>query len=140
MAKTLTTIFGILLTLLGVLGFVSNPLIGANAMFVADAIHNSIHIVLGAVLLIVAFWASESSIFWLKVMGAVVFLLGLIGILTVPATGGSLLGIATTNGASDWFHLIFGVVIFAAGMYGKDAMSSGMPPMSSMPSNPGRMM
>lgn len=140
MAKTLTIIFGILLALLGFLGFVSNPLIGANAMFAADAMHNSIHIILGAILLIVAFWASESSAFWLKVMGAVVFLLGLIGILTIPSTGGSLLGIANTNGSSDWFHLIFGVALFAAGMYSKDTMSSGMPPMSSTPSNPGRMM
>jgi hypothetical protein len=140
MAKTLTFIFGIILVLLGILGFVSNPLIGANALFAADTIHNLIHIVLGGVLLAVAFWASESSMLWLKVIGAVVFLLGLIGVLTVPSTGGTLLGIAVTNGASDWFHLIAGVVIFGAGMYGKNDTNNTMPPLSSMPpSNPQRM-
>jgi hypothetical protein len=140
MAKTLTVIFGIILVLLGLLGFTSNSLIGANAYFAADTMHNIIHIVLGAILLVVAFWSSEKCAFWLKVIGAVVFLLGLIGLLTVPASGGSLLGIAYTNGASDWFHLVLGVVIFAAGLYGKGGMTS-MPPMSSMPpSGPQRMM
>lgn len=120
MAKTVTVIFGVILVLLGILGFTSNSLIGANAYFVADMIHNLMHVVLGGILLAVAFWAAGNSVFWLKVIGAVTFLLGLIGVLTVPSAGGSLLGIATTNGASDWFHLIFGVVIFAAGIYGKN--------------------
>ena len=109
-----------MLALLGVLGFVSNPLIGANALFAADAAHNIIHIILGAILLVVAFWSSGNSELWLKIVAVATFLLGLIGLLTVPATGGSLLGIAYTNGATDWFHLIAGAVIFAALIYGKD--------------------
>jgi hypothetical protein len=120
MAKTFTIIFGIILVLLGLLGFTSNSLIGANAYFVADAVHNIIHIVLGGILFTVAFRSSGNSVFWLKIIGAVTFLLGLIGVLTVPSAGGSLLGIAATNGASDWFHLIFGVVIFAVGVYSKN--------------------
>jgi threonine/homoserine/homoserine lactone efflux protein len=120
MAKTVTVIFGVILVLLGILGFTSNSLIGANAYFVSDMTHNLMHIVLGGILLAVAFWAAENSMFWLKIIGAVIFLLGLIGVLTVPSAGGSLLGIASTNGASDWFHFIFGVVIFAAGIYSKN--------------------
>lgn len=120
MAKTLTVIFGVILMLLGALGFVSNPLIGANALFAADAAHNIVHIVLGAILLLVAFWYGGRSELWLKIIGAVTFLLGLIGLMTVPGTGGSLLGIAYTNGASNWFHLIAGVVIFIALIYGKE--------------------
>ena len=131
MAKTLAIIFGVILVLLGLLGFVSNPLIGANALFVADSVHNLIHIILGAVLLIVAFWAPTQSSLWLKIIGAIAFLLGLIGILTLPSSGGMLLGIAETNGASDWFHLIAGAIIFIAGMYGKDGMDRSMPPMQS---------
>lgn len=127
MAKTFTIIFGSILVVLGFLGFTSNALIGANAYFVADAMHNVIHILLGGILLIVAFRSSGNSIFWLKVIGAIIFLLGLIGVLTVPSAGGSLLSIAATNGGSDWFHLIFGVVIFAAGIYGKDTVNAGRP-------------
>lgn len=128
--------FGSILVLLGLLGFTSNSLIGANAYFVADAAHNVIHIILGGILLTVAFRSSGNSIFWLKVIGAVTFLLGLIGILTVPSAGGSLLSIATTNGASDWLHLVLGIVIFAAGIYGKDERSMSMPPTPSAPPNP----
>jgi len=132
MAKTLAIIIGVILVLLGLLGFVSNPLIGMNALFAADGVHNLIHIVLGAILLIVAFWSSEDSILWLKIIGAVVFLLGLIGIFTVPSAGGMLLGIAYTNSASDWLHLIAGIVIFAAGMYGKDGMEGDTLPAQPM--------
>ncbi len=120
MAKTLTVILGVMLVLLGILGFVSNPLIGANALFAADAAHNWLHIILGAILLSAAFWAGNSAVLWLRIVGAVTFLLGLIGLLTIPATGGSLLGIAYTNGASNWFHLIAGAVVFAVLLYSKD--------------------
>ncbi|MHB1770034.1 MAG: DUF4383 domain-containing protein [Minisyncoccota bacterium] len=131
MAKTLTLIFGVILVLLGLLGFISNPLIGANALFVADAAHNLIHIILGAILLAVALWASESSVLWLKLIGVATFLLGLIGIFTVPAIGGTLLGIAGTNGASNWLNLIAGILIFSAGKYGTDDGYRGAPPMQS---------
>ncbi len=118
MAKTPTLIFSVILMLLGILGFTSNSLIGANALFVADSAQNLIHLILGAILLVVALWASDSLAFWLKVIGAVLFLLGLIGLITVPSVGGSLLGIAASNGASDWLHLILGATIYITGMYG----------------------
>lgn len=120
MEKTTTAIFGVILTLLGVLGFVSNPLIGANALFVADAMHNVIHIVLGVTLLVAAFRAGRYNSFWLKGTGFVLFLLGLVGILLVPSAGGLLFGIAMTNGSTDWFHLVAGIVIFIGSVYGKD--------------------
>ena len=133
MAKTLAIIFGVILVLLGLLGFVSNPLVGAGAVFLADTMHNVIRVVLGAILLAVAVWSPDSSARWLKVIGAVVFLLGLIGLFTVPSAGGMLLGIAETNGASNWLHLVAGLVIFIAGMYsngGEMSMSSpGTPQM-----------
>lgn len=120
MVKILTLILGTILTLLGIFGFTSNSLIGMNAPFVADTAHNILHIVLGAILLVVAFWSSKNCVLWLKIIGAATFLLGLIGVLTIPSTGGELLGVVTTNGASNWFNLIAGVVIFIAGIYGKD--------------------
>ena len=125
MAKTLTIIFGVILVLLGFLGFTSNSLIGADALFVTDSVHNLIHLILGGILLAAAFWASESAMLWLKLIGIILFLLGLIGILTVPSIGGILLGIASTNGASNWFNLIAGGVLFVAGKYGKDDLNGG---------------
>lgn len=127
MAKTFTIIFGTILILLGFLGFTSNPLIGSNAFFVTDSVHNLIHLIFGAILLIVALWSDENSAFWLEFVGMLVFLLGLIGILATPSSGGMLLGIATTNGASNWMHIIGGAGIFFAGKYGKDAASTPYP-------------
>lgn len=129
MAKTLAIILGIILALIGLLGFTSNPLVGANALFAADAMLDSIYIILGAILLVVAFWASENSRVWLKTIGAILFLLGLIGLFTIPAVGGMLLGITYTNGASNWLNLVAGAVVFIAGVYGRDAgMPGGMAP------------
>lgn len=119
MIKRLTTVFGVILVLLGLLGFVSNPLIGENAIFASDAMHNVIHALLGAVLLIVASWSSARADLWLKIIGAVLFLLGIIGLFTVPAVGGILLGIAYTNSAYSWFHVVVGAAMFTAGVYGK---------------------
>lgn len=127
MAKTLSIIFGIILVLLGLLGFVSNPLIGSGALFAADAMHNVIHLILGAILLSVAVWSAASAARWLKIIGTITFLLGFIGLLTVPATGGMLLGIAATNGASDWFHLVAGIVLFVASLYGREEAAPELP-------------
>jgi uncharacterized membrane protein len=114
-----TIILGVILALLGLLGFISNPLIGANALFGANAAHNLIHIVLGAILLIVAFRFNKSSALWLKIIGAIMFFLGLIGVLTVPSAGGMVLGFVAANGASNWLNFVAGIVIFIAGMQGQ---------------------
>jgi len=129
MAKTLTIIFGVIIVLFGLLGFVSNPLIGTGALFATDAVFNSICIILGVILLAVAFWAGGNSVLWLQIIGAMIFLLGLIGIFT----DGALLGIAYTNSAVSWLDLIAGAIIFAAGMYSKDETHSRMPPVSPLP-------
>lgn len=139
MAKTLTTIVGLILVLLGLFGFTSNSLVGSNALFVSDATHNWIHLILGAILLYAVFWGANRCDSWVKWSGALLFLLGLVGLFTVSSSGGMLLGIAATNGASNWLNLIAGALIFFGGK--KDRMNGGMPPMQSMPSSgsPGQM-
>lgn len=52
MAKRFLLIFGCLFTLLGLVGFVSNPLIGAHALFATNAATNWLHLVIGAALLL----------------------------------------------------------------------------------------
>ena len=126
MAKTLALIFGILLVLIGLLGFIANPLVGSGGMFATDMVHNLIHIILGAVLLYAALLAPAQSGLCLKIVGAIALVLGLLGLFMVSAEGGMLLGIAWTNGASNWLHLILGVVILACGYWGKGSMGSSM--------------
>jgi len=124
MSKTFSIILGVILTLLGLLGFISNPLIGTNSIFATDTTHNVIHIILGSILLVVAFLSHKDCALWLKIIGAIIFLLGLIGVLTIPSTGGTLLGIVYANGASNFLHLVAGIVMFISGVYGKCSISA----------------
>ena len=76
-------------------------------------------LLVGVILLAVAYWSSENYLLWLKIVGVALFLLGAIGLATVPSLGGTLLGIFHTNGEYNWFHVIAGAVVFIAGVYGK---------------------
>ncbi len=51
MHKNFTTTIGIILVLLGLLGFVSNPLIGQDALFVANSAANWLHFIAGVAIL-----------------------------------------------------------------------------------------
>ena len=129
MAKKLATLFGVVFVLVGVLGFVSNPIVGAAGLFQTDTLHNIVHLLIGVVLLIVAMSAPAASALWLKIFGVVYLLLAVLGFLLIPG-GGMLLGLVTTNTADHFLHLVLGVVILAAGMWGNS--SSSMPMASTM--------
>lgn len=131
MAKKLAVVFGIVFVLVGVLGFVSNPLVGSMGLFQTNHLHDIVHLLVGVVLLIVAMSAPEKSGLWLKIFGVVYLLLAVLGFLLVP-DGGMLLGLVTMNMADHWLHVVLGVVLLAAGMWaGKSASSMSMP-MSTM--------
>jgi len=117
MTKRLTTIFGVILLLLGVLGFVSNPLIGTDALFAADGTHNLMHAVLGAVLLGIVSWYPTSPSLGLRLIGGLLIILGIIGLVSVPTLGGTLLGIFYTNGAYNWLHIALGASMLFASEY-----------------------
>lgn len=125
MAKKLALLFGIILAVLGVLGFVSNPLIGANGLFETNTLHNLVHLVIGLVLIVVAYSAPEKSAMWLKVAGVVFLLLVVLGFLMAPS-GGMLLGL-TMNMADHWLHLVLGVVLLVAGFSAGKSSAPAMP-------------
>ena len=142
MAKTLALIFGIVFVLVGLLGFVGNPLVGANALFEADTAHNLVHFALGLVLLAVALWASAQSAMWLKIVGIIYLVVGALGLVLVSDMG-SLLGIISINSADNWLHLVLGVILLASSYMAKGEAVSNTPVVSSMPPTappPGRAM
>lgn len=128
MAKKLAVVFGIIFVLVGILGFIPNPLVGATGLFETDTLHNLVHLLIGVILLIVAMSAPAASALWLKIFGVVYLLLAVLGFLLIPG-GGVLLGLVITNTADHLLHLVLGVVLLAAGF-----MSSSSPsvPMSTM--------
>jgi hypothetical protein len=131
MAKTLAIIFGVVFVLVGLLGFVDNPLVGMSALFEADMAHNLVHIVIGLILLAVGLWASAQSALWLKVIGVVYLLVAALGFVLTPGMG-MLLGVMSVNMADHWLHIILGIVLLAAGFMTKSD-TAAMPAMSAAP-------
>lgn len=131
MGKTIAMVLGWVLLVVGVLGFIPNPIVsGDGAIFHTDLVHNLIHIVTGALLV----WAARSgkAVGMLKTLGVIYLILGVIGLLM---GGDMLLGIAHVNEADHWLHLALGVVLLFGGLKKAGArMASAQPsqPASSM--------
>lgn len=118
MAKTFALIFGVIFVLVGILGFIPNPLVGMNGIFDTNTAHDVVHLLLGIVLLVVAFWAPTQSALWLKILGVVYLLVALLGFFS----GSPLLGFIEANSADNWLHVVLAVVLFLAGWFAKDDM------------------
>lgn len=118
MAKTLAYVFGIIFVIVGLLGlFVPNPLIGsgAAAFFATNTLHDSVHLVIGLVLLAVAIWCPRVSSLWLKIIGAIYLVLAILGF----AVAGPIAGVML-NDADNWLHVVLGLVLLIAGLSVRD--------------------
>ncbi len=114
MARTISYVFGAVLTLVGVIGFFMNPVLG---IFAANTLHSLVHIATGLVLLGIALWASEQTSVALKIFGVVYGILAIVGFVM---GGDMLLGIIDNSLADQMLHLVLGVVFLWAGfMNGK---------------------
>ena len=101
MIKKWSMLFGIVFVIVGILGFISNPIVSSinvNALFRTDLLHNIIHLLVGVVLLFASKSASASAM-WLKIWGIVYLVLFIDGLVQVHVNGDKLLGIVTANPA-----------------------------------------
>lgn len=116
--------FGAVFVVVGVLGWIPNPIVGPGAMFETNFAHDLVHLLVGAAFLWVAFMAVDKAALAFKVLGGVYLLVALLGFVLVPA-GGSLLGFIATNAADHWLHVVLGAAILGLGFWlPKDQMSS----------------
>ena len=109
-ARIAAIVIGIILVLVGLLGFFNNPVIG---LFQVNAAHNLVHIISGIVLLAGAYSSLGSSMA-LKIIGIVYAIVAILGFFLVSADG-MLLGFIAMNTADQWLHVVLAVVILAAG-------------------------
>ena len=127
MAQTLAWVFGAILVLIGVLGFV--PGITTDGMllgiFMVSGLHNIIHLVTGLAALAAA-WGMFSNKLFFQVFGVVYALVAVLGLVM----GGNILGIIMTNMADHLLHLVLAVIFLYVGFMMKE--SSGMSSQSSM--------
>ena len=117
-AKTAAIIIGLLFVAVGLLGYVDNPIVGSSegAIFHTDNVHNIVHIVSGALFLLIAFAAPGSAAGFLKLFGIVYLIIGIIGFVQYGTDGmGKLFGFLHVNGADNFLHVGLGLVIFLAG-------------------------
>lgn len=123
MAKNFAILFGVVFLLVGVLGFIMNPIVGSVGFFHADTVHNLVHVLSGIVFLIVAFTAPAQASLAMRIFGIVYILVAILGFFVIDASGmGSILGIVGINSADNWLHVFLAVVIFGASMMTKPKM------------------
>jgi Domain of unknown function (DUF4383) len=118
MQKTILTILGVVFLAIGVLGFVSDPLLG---IFEVDALHNIIHILSGALALVAVSMGMSAMTTYSRVFGIVYALVAVLGFVS----GTTVLGLIAVNLADNVLHLVLAVVFLYLGFgQAKAAMSS----------------
>jgi hypothetical protein len=115
--KSASVLLGVIFIAVGLLGFVPNPIIAnsEDAIFHADAVHSSVHIVSGILFIIFALAIPSRVALFMKVFGVVYFLLGVLGLFSIGSSGMTrLLGFLHVNGPDNYLHIALGAIIFLA--------------------------
>jgi hypothetical protein len=107
--RIIAAIFGVVYIAAGVAGFITDsPLFG---LFPVNALHNVVHLVLGAILI----WGMmnvASAVLANRWVGVVLLVLGVIGIIV----GTGLDDIVPLGGNDVWLHLGSGVILLGASL------------------------
>ncbi|MDB5266811.1 MAG: TonB-dependent siderophore receptor [Parcubacteria group bacterium] len=120
MGKTSASVFGWVLVVVGVLGFIPNPIVGSGGIFVTDLLHNLVHIISGAIFLWAAYSAPMKAGAVMKTFGVIYLLLAVLGFFS---SGDMLLGLISSNMADTYLHLVLGIVFVLAGVKAGKAMA-----------------
>ena len=118
-AKTAALVIGVIFIAVGLLGFIDNPVIADSetAIFHADTVHNTVHIISGVLFVLVALAAPAFSATFMIIFGIVYLAIGIIGFVTIGEEGmGKVLGFLHVNGADNYLHIALGIVIALAGI------------------------
>lgn len=119
MAKTLAMVFGVVFVLVGLLGFVPNPLVGMEgALFETDLLHNLVHLLFGVILVVMSRKSESASALWLLILGIVYLVLAVLGFVMIPEEG-ELLGLVHMNHADHWLHVGLAVVMIGASIFAR---------------------
>ena len=123
MTKTLAWVFGVVLTLVGVLGFV--PGLTTNDMllgiFMVGGLHNLIHLVTGLAALAAAMGYFSPKMYF-QIFGVVYGIVTVVGFVQ----GDTVLGLIMVNMADNLLHLVIAAVALYAGFMMKEE-SMAMP-------------
>jgi uncharacterized protein DUF4383 len=110
-SKNITIVFGAVFVLVGVLGFIPNPLVSTRGVFEVNAMHNLVHLLTGSAFLFGGVILDGKEDLTLKVVTTAYFGVALLGFLT---SGSMLLGIVHFNEADRWLHLGLAISMLGA--------------------------
>ena len=100
----------------GIVGFVPNPLVGLDALFVTNTAHNLVHLFTAVGFAAVAIVGNRASTRFMLAFGSVYALVAAYGFIALGgASEGYLLGVIHINALDNFLHAGFGAVISAAG-------------------------
>ena len=117
MAKRLAMIFGAIFVVVGLLGYIDNPLVGPTGMFATNGNHNLAHLLIGIVLIIASTRTERASILSMHVFGAVYALLAVLGFSALGSEGHTmLLGLVHINGADNWLHVVLAIALIGSAL------------------------
>jgi hypothetical protein len=123
MAKKSALVFGIIFIVVGLLGFVNNPVIG---LFNVNGLHDIVHIILGIILVWAALKMADKSAAALKWVGIIYLVLAIIGFIW----GLGFVNVMAGNDPDNWLHLVLGIVLLAIGLAAKKGMAAPAAPMT----------
>jgi Domain of unknown function (DUF4383) len=123
LARAYMGFIGITLVVVGLLGFISNPIVGdvaSNPLFITGTNHNIVHLLTGALALYVAFGLSGSS----QAMGTIAFgglyLVVFVALLISPDLFGLLYKVSI---ADHFLHAGIGFLSVAVGVMARGSVS-----------------
>ncbi len=112
-SKTICILFGSVFVLVGILGFIPNPLVSSEGLFETNAMHNFVHLLTGTAFLFGGLVLEGKEGLTLKTVTAVYFGVALLGFLT---SGDMLLGMVHINEADRWLHLGLAVAMLVVAL------------------------
>ena len=107
--RTACIVLGVVFIVVGLLGFIPNPLVSADGLFAVNGAHNLVHLISGLALLIGAL-ALHQARTTLWVVGIVYGLVALLGLFS----GDMLLGFIHINTADRLLHIALTIVLLGA--------------------------
>ena len=120
-AATIAWIFAAAFAVTTVVGFLPNPLVGADALFVTNTAHNLVHLLTALGFAGVAWAGDRPSILFMKIFGVVYFLVGVLGFVVLgSAQEGHLFGLVHINQLDNFLHMGLSAVILLAGFLTTD--------------------
>ena len=110
-ASYIATVFGWIFIIVGVLGFIPNPLVYSDGFFHVNAAHNVVHLVAGALLVASPYFGAPVTT--IRVVAVVYALVAIIGFIAPNIA--TLDGAIAMNHADHWLHALLAAILLLIG-------------------------